>query len=82
MLRTNITPSPKRKRKLWNKEVMMNAVTAVRKKRMGFNSAAKEFNIPRTTLRRFVKDSRSVEEVVEQRLGRKPVGQVSNHHGE
>ncbi|CAH2102825.1 unnamed protein product [Euphydryas editha] len=52
--------SPKfKKRKTWEKEEMATAIAAVREKRMGYLKAAKQFNVPRATLFRFVNDKDS-----------------------
>ncbi|XP_017473048.1 PREDICTED: uncharacterized protein LOC108364016 [Rhagoletis zephyria] len=67
------SPAPK-KRQTWRKENMMEAISAVKTKQMGFLKASKEYNVPKTTLRRLVADEgRPVEEVVAAKLGRKPI---------
>lgn len=62
------------KRKQWNPDSMKKAVEAVRMKEMGYKKAAKMFNVPRATLKDYVKKfEKSVEEVVSGKMGRKPV---------
>ncbi|CAH1966958.1 unnamed protein product [Acanthoscelides obtectus] len=41
-------------RKLWEKGSMEEAVAAVRDGRMGYLKASKQFNVPRSTLFRFM----------------------------
>jgi len=43
------------KRKEWNKEAIMQAITSVREKKMGYKLAVKTFNIPTSTLKDYVK---------------------------
>jgi transposase len=53
---------------------MIDAVCAVRNTGMGLNKAAKIFNVPKTSLRRYVNmKTKTPEEVVETKSGRKPV---------
>jgi hypothetical protein len=53
---------------------MVAAVNAVRRKDMGLEKAAKSFNIPRRTLKNYVKKSEhDVDEMKLGFLGRKPV---------
>lgn len=62
------------KRKKWEKEDMSAAIIAVREKRMGYLKAAKHFNVPRSTLFRFVNDNdSSTESVMNKVIGRRPV---------
>lgn len=62
------------KRKLWDPEAMKRAVEAVRTKEMGYKKAVQLFNVPRATLKDYVKNSeKSVEDVVYSKMGRKPV---------
>jgi len=60
------------KRKNWSKQEMMEAVNAVREKKMGYKAAARQFKVPRATLKDYVKSSLSPEECVSQTFGRKP----------
>ena len=65
---------PARKRKTWDREAMVRAVNCVRNGEMGFLKASKYFEVPKRSLERYVKDkTRSLEELVEVPLGRKPV---------
>lgn len=53
---------------------MKKAIEAVRSKSMGYKKAVKEFQIPRSTLKRLVKDSEeSLDSLVHKPLGRKPI---------
>ncbi|RLU21708.1 hypothetical protein DMN91_006084 [Ooceraea biroi] len=53
---------------------MKDAVEAVRNKSMGYKKAMKTFSVPRTTLRRLVKNSEeSTDLVVQKPLGRRPI---------
>ena len=65
--------SGKRTLKSWDQEAMIRAVTAVRNKEMGLNKAEKLFNVPKTSLRRYVKMDKPAEEAIRTTLGRKPV---------
>jgi hypothetical protein len=70
-----------RKRKAWDKESMVRAVKAVRDKEMGLLKASKMFNVPRETLKDYVKSrGKEVEHLVTMRMGRKPVlpAQIEN----
>ncbi|CAH1991983.1 unnamed protein product [Acanthoscelides obtectus] len=60
-------------RKLWEKGSMEEAVAAVRDGRMGYLKAAKQFNVPRSTLFRLCKQHGEPVTVCDTRLGRKPV---------
>lgn len=44
----------------WNTEAMQNAISAVKEKKMGVKAASKEFNVPKTTLRRRVKEKNKI----------------------
>ncbi|XP_076043601.1 uncharacterized protein LOC143026680 isoform X2 [Oratosquilla oratoria] len=44
----------------WNAEAMQNAISAVKEKKMGLKKASKEFNVPKTTLRRRVKEKNMI----------------------
>lgn len=48
-----------KKRNRWEKEEMAAAIAAVREKRMGYLKAATQFNVPRSTLFRFVNNTDS-----------------------
>ncbi|XP_067642531.1 uncharacterized protein [Eurosta solidaginis] len=62
------------KRKNWNTEDMKKAITAVRSNTCGYLKAAKLHNVPKSTLIRLVlKEDSEIEEVVNTKLGRKPV---------
>ena len=61
-------------RKKWDPERMMAAIEAMRNKEMGSYKASRVFNIPQTTLQRYVKDrQKSSSETVKTKLGRKQV---------
>ncbi|XP_047026166.1 MFS-type transporter clz9-like [Helicoverpa zea] len=63
-----------KKRKRWDMEEMNAAIVAVREKRMGYLKAAKQFNVPRSTLFRFVNDKDSpIESITNKVIGRKPL---------
>lgn len=64
---------PAKKRQVWEKSKMIEAVSSIREKKMGLKKAAKRFQVPKTTLRRLVLQTDvSLEEVVKKKLGRKP----------
>uniref|UniRef100_T1HTL4 HTH psq-type domain-containing protein n=1 Tax=Rhodnius prolixus TaxID=13249 RepID=T1HTL4_RHOPR len=52
------------KRKQWYPKAMVEAVKAVRKKEMGYKTAAKTFQFPRATLKDYVKSSLEPEDMV------------------
>lgn len=52
---------------------MIEAINAVREKKMGYKVASKTFKVPRATLRDYVKSSLSPEETVKRTIGRRPV---------
>ncbi|CAA9997367.1 unnamed protein product, partial [Nesidiocoris tenuis] len=56
------------KRKTWSKEAMVQAVEAVREKKMGYLKASKVYCVPKGTLERYVKDGRPAEELLEVKL--------------
>ncbi|KAF9818172.1 hypothetical protein SFRURICE_003913 [Spodoptera frugiperda] len=59
------------KRKLWDPEAMKKAVEAVRAKEMGYKKAVKLFNVPRATLKDYVKKAdKSIEDIVSGKMGR------------
>ncbi|XP_063216726.1 uncharacterized protein LOC134527734 [Bacillus rossius redtenbacheri] len=60
-------------RKSWNSAAMVTAIIAVRNKDMGYKAAAKLFNVPRATLKDYVKSPHTPEECVSTKFGRKPV---------
>ncbi|CAH1992525.1 unnamed protein product [Acanthoscelides obtectus] len=60
------------KRKQWDKEAMVRAVQAVKNKEMGYQKASQIFQVPKGTIEMYVKDARSVHELVSTSLGRKP----------
>ncbi|CAG9831030.1 unnamed protein product, partial [Diabrotica balteata] len=74
MPRISLTPKPARNRQIWDKDKMKEAVTAVTEKKMGVKKASKHFDVPKTTLRRYVKEASTSEatEVHTKKLGRKP----------
>nr|CAD7255793.1 unnamed protein product [Timema shepardi] len=51
------------KRKQWNKESMIEAIKAVRDKKMGYKTAVKAFNIPRATLKDYKISPKDIREV-------------------
>ncbi|CAG9562347.1 unnamed protein product [Danaus chrysippus] len=62
------------KRRLWDPEAMKQAIEAVRTKKMGYKKAVKLFNVPRATLKDYVKKSdKPIEDIVSGKMGRKPV---------
>lgn len=44
----------------WNEAAMDSAIAAVREKKMGLKKASKEFNVPKTTLGRRVRDKNKI----------------------
>ena len=61
-------------RKKWDPERMEAAIEAIRNKEMGSYKASRVFNVPQTTLERYVKDwKKSSSETVKTKLGRKQV---------
>jgi len=63
------------RRKKWDPERMKTAIEAMRNKEMVSYKASRVFNIPQTTLRRYVKDrsKKNSSEAVKTKLGRKQV---------
>lgn len=62
-----------KKRKSWNTENMIDAVTAVREGKMGYLRASKAFHVPKITLQRYVKkDEIDPTTSINTVLGRKP----------
>nr|CAD7576217.1 unnamed protein product [Timema californicum] len=72
MLR-EIPPTKEKKRKVWDKEAMTEAVTAVRENKMGYLRAPRMYGVPKGTIERYAKDSRSIGELLNVKLGKKPV---------
>jgi hypothetical protein len=71
---SQIAPTTAKKRKSWDPKNMVAAVNAVRRNYMGLNKADKSFNVPRSTLKDYVKKGEhDVEKRVLGNLGRKPV---------
>jgi len=61
-------------RKKWDPERMRAAIEAIRNKEMGSYKTSRVFNIPQTTLERYVKDrQKSSSETVKTKLDRKQV---------
>ncbi|KAF9409697.1 hypothetical protein HW555_010987 [Spodoptera exigua] len=74
MPRVSLLSPTSKKRKTWDPDQMKKAIEAVRTKVMGYKKAVKTFSVPRSTLKRLVKDSQeSLELLVDKPLGRKPV---------
>ncbi|KAJ0172500.1 hypothetical protein K1T71_011639 [Dendrolimus kikuchii] len=68
-----VSPSSK-KRITWDPEQMKKAIEAVRTKTMGYKKVVKTFFLPRSTLKRLLKDSQeSLDLLVHKLLGRKPI---------
>lgn len=61
-------------RKTWDRVKMKEAVTAVKNKEMGLLKASKIFDVPRSTLKDYVKKPvEDIQELIEVPLGRKPI---------
>jgi transposase-like protein len=61
-------------RELWDKEKKIRAVRSVRAGQMWYKRAAKQFNVPKGTLERYIKDNaKSLEELIQVNLGRRPI---------
>ncbi|KAJ4425644.1 hypothetical protein ANN_27840 [Periplaneta americana] len=73
MPRTHIGPKPKAVLKKWDTNDMIKVITSVREKKMGLRKAVKLYNVPQTTLQRFVNNNMSPEECVKLKIGRKTV---------
>lgn len=73
MPRKAIVSKPKVFLKKWQDEEMIKAIISVRNKEMGLKKACKLYNVPHTTLQRFVNSGKIPEECVNQSVGRKPV---------
>ncbi|XP_015903872.1 uncharacterized protein [Parasteatoda tepidariorum] len=71
MMQTKREPA---KRKLWDKQSMINAINAVRDGAVGYLAASKMFGVPKVTLRRYAKlKDFDPSELIDKSLGRKPV---------
>lgn len=57
----------------WNKEMMKKAVLCCRNGLMGFEKASKMYNVPKTTLVRYVRSTKHPSEVVETKMGRSTI---------
>ncbi|KAJ4446552.1 hypothetical protein ANN_13249 [Periplaneta americana] len=73
MPRTHIGPKPKAVLKKWDTNDMIKAITSVREKKMGLRKAVKLYNVPQTTLQRFINNNMSPEECVKLKIERKTV---------
>lgn len=62
-----------KKRKLWDMMAMTEAVAAVKEKKMGYLQEYKTYNVLKRTLIRYVKDPRSIDEVIWKKIERKSV---------
>ncbi|XP_042902077.1 uncharacterized protein [Parasteatoda tepidariorum] len=69
------------KRKSWEKEDMLNAMTCVKQGEAGCGVASKKFNVPRSTLKRYMSDyyesDSTIEEFLDAKLGLSPYVQKS-----
>lgn len=62
-----------KKRRTWDQDAMIQAIAAVKNKKMGFLKASKHFQVPRSTLENYVNHkSKDVEQLLSTKLGRKP----------
>jgi hypothetical protein len=60
--------------KKWDPERMKTAIEAIRNKEMGSYKASRGFNVPQTTLERYVNDRQKISnETIKTKLGRKQV---------
>lgn len=66
-------PGQSVKRKSWDSEKMLQAVSAVKDGRMGYALASKTYGVPKSTLERYVKSEDDTRTLVHKPLGRKPV---------
>lgn len=57
-------------RRKWNKADMLNAVTAVQEKKLGYKRAARLYSVPRATLKDYVKSPQDAIEKLKTKLGR------------
>jgi hypothetical protein len=62
------------KRHTWDEHDMIRAINSIREKKMGLKKAVKQFNVPKTTLKRYANQtSKTPEECVATRIGRKSI---------
>ncbi|KAI4454143.1 helix-turn-helix psq domain [Holotrichia oblita] len=73
MPRKIIGRKPKGKLKNWDAQSMMKAIVSVREKKMGLRKAVKLYEVPQTSLQRFINSDKTPEERVNLKVGRKPV---------
>ncbi|KAK9679825.1 CENP-B N-terminal DNA-binding domain [Popillia japonica] len=73
ILQKKMSQKTNKKRKLWKDETMAAAVKAVKDKQIGYLKAAKEFQVPRTTLFRLCQNNGTPEPISNTKLGRPPV---------
>ena len=76
MPRKIIGLKPKGKLKNWDAKSMMKAIVSVREKKMGLRKAVSLYQVPQTTLQRFVNSDKTPEECVNLKVGRKSVSPV------
>lgn len=62
-----------KKRRTWDQDKMIEAIKALRQKKMGLKKAVKEFSVPKSTLRRFVHSDLAPEVAVENCLSKKSI---------
>lgn len=62
MPRKIIGRKPKGKLKNWDAQSMMKAIVSVREKKMGLRKAVKLYEVPQTSLQRFVNSDKTPEE--------------------
>lgn len=74
MPRTKPKYTSKNVRKAWNRDRMIRAIEAVNNQGLGIRTAARNYQVPRSTLQRFLrKENSEPEEIVQTKLGRKTV---------
>ncbi|XP_075154745.1 uncharacterized protein LOC142228251 [Haematobia irritans] len=56
----------------WNADDMRAAIQAVRCKTMGILLASKTFGVPHTTLQRYARSAKTIEDILATKLGRRP----------
>lgn len=62
------------KRRAWDPQAMVQAVAAIKEKKMGYLKASKTYNVPRSTLEDYVKHkTKDIQALLETKLGRKSV---------
>jgi hypothetical protein len=59
--------------KSWDTENMIKAIKAVRNKEMGYLAAAKQYNVPRSTLCDYVRSNWDPFQATQSKLGRKSI---------